>query len=66
MLGKLGVSTVSIEKSSKSISKVSARFNVQKEMFKNIDAAQTLGTNPNDLRKEFEDRQLTTKTFNNL
>jgi len=43
-----------------------ARFNVQKEMFKNIDAAQILGTNPNDLRKEFEDRQLTTKTFNNL
>jgi len=43
-----------------------ARFNVQKEMFKNIDAAQILGTNPNDLRREFEDRQLTTKTFNNL
>jgi len=43
-----------------------ARFNVQKEMFKNIDAAQILGINPNDLRRKFEDRQLTTKTFNNL
>jgi hypothetical protein len=43
-----------------------ARFKVQKEMYKNIDAAQILGTNPNDLRRTFEDRQLTTKTFNNL
>jgi len=43
-----------------------ARFNVQKEMFKNIDAAQILGVNPNDLRQTFQDRQLTTTTFNNL
>ena len=43
-----------------------ARFKVQKEMYKNIDAAQILGTNPNDLRQTFQDRQLTTKTFNNL
>ena len=43
-----------------------ARFDVQKEMFKNINAAQILGTDINSLRREFEDRQLSTKTFNNL
>ena len=43
-----------------------ARFNVMKEMFKNIDAAQILGTNASSLRKEFADRQLSTQTFNNL
>ena len=43
-----------------------ARFNVQKEMFKNIDAAQILGVNANSLRQTFQDRQLTTQTFNNL
>jgi len=43
-----------------------ARFNVQKEMYKNINAAETLGVNSNSLRQTFQDRQLTTKTFNNL
>ena len=43
-----------------------ARFNVQKEMYKNLEAAQTLGTNINSLRKEFRDRQLSVETFNNL
>ena len=43
-----------------------ARFNVMKEMFKNIDAAQILGTNAASLRKEFADRQLSTQTFNDL
>ena len=43
-----------------------ARFNVMKEMFKNIDAAQILGTNASSLRKEFADRQLSTETFNDL
>tara|TARA_R100001163_G_scaffold55261_1_gene42688 strand:+ start:381 stop:4316 length:3936 start_codon:yes stop_codon:yes gene_type:complete len=43
-----------------------ARFNVQKEMFKNINAAEVLGTSTTSLRKEFEDRQLSTLTFNNL
>ena len=43
-----------------------ARFNVMKEMFKNIDAAQTLGTTTSSLRKEFADRQLSTQTFNDL
>jgi len=37
-----------------------------KEMFKNIDAAQILGTNASSLRKEFADRQLSTETFNDL
>ena len=43
-----------------------ARFDVQKEMFKNIDAAQILGVGANSLRQTFQDRQLTTQTFNNL
>jgi len=43
-----------------------ARFNVMKEMNKDINAAQTLGTNASLLRREFEDRQLSTETFNNL
>jgi len=43
-----------------------ARFNVQKEMFKNINAAEILGTDSRSLRREFEDRQLSTLTFNNL
>ena len=43
-----------------------ARFNVMKEMFKDIDAAQTLGTSASSLRKEFADRQLSTQTFNDL
>ena len=43
-----------------------ARFNVQKEMYKNLEAAQTLGTNINSLRKEFRDRQLSVETFNDL
>ena len=43
-----------------------ARFNVQKEMFKNINAAEILGTSTSSLRKEFRDRQLSVLTFNNL
>jgi hypothetical protein len=43
-----------------------ARFNVMKEMYKDIDAAQTLGTRSSLLRKEFADRQLSTETYNNL
>ncbi len=43
-----------------------ARFNVMKEMNKDINAAQTLGTSSSLLRREFEDRQLSTETFNNL
>ena len=43
-----------------------ARFNVQKEMYKNINAAQILGTSSNRLRTEFRDRQLSNETFSNL
>ena len=43
-----------------------ARFNVMKEMYKDIDAAQTLGTRSSLLKKEFADRQLSTETYNNL
>jgi len=43
-----------------------ARFEVQKEMFKNISAAGILGVDVSSLRKEFKDRQISTKTFNNL
>jgi hypothetical protein len=43
-----------------------ARFEVQKEMFKNISAAGILGVDTANLRKEFRDRQISTKTFNDL
>ena len=43
-----------------------ARFEVQKNMFKNIEAAQTLGETPFDVRKTFEERQISSKNFNNL
>ena len=43
-----------------------ARFNVQKEMFKNINGAEILGVESNDLFTEFKDRQLSGSTFNNL
>ena len=43
-----------------------ARFEVQKEMFKNISAAGILGVDTASLRKEFRDRQISTKTFNDL
>tara|TARA_R100000951_G_scaffold42929_1_gene36086 strand:+ start:2668 stop:6690 length:4023 start_codon:yes stop_codon:yes gene_type:complete len=43
-----------------------ARFNVQKEMHKNINAAQILGESSPRLRREFRDRQLSSKTFTNL
>jgi hypothetical protein len=43
-----------------------ARFNVQKEMHKNINAAEILGISRNNLQREFSDRQLSTSNFNNL
>ena len=43
-----------------------ARFEVQKEMFKNISAAGILGVDTARLRKEFSDRQISGKTFNDL
>ena len=43
-----------------------ARFNVMKEMNKNINAAQILGESGANLRREFTDRQLSGNTFANL
>ena len=48
------------------VSSNAARFNVQREMFKNINAAQILGESKIGLMKEFEDRQLTSRTFFDL
>ena len=38
----------------------------KKKCLKTLDAAQILGVNANSLRQTFQDRQLTTQTFNNL
>ena len=43
-----------------------ARFEVQREMFKDLQAAQELGNTKNQLREVFEQRQLSGKTFNQL
>jgi len=43
-----------------------ARFLVQQEMNKNINAAQILGVNKSALKTEFKDRQLSDATFNSL
>jgi len=43
-----------------------ARFNVQKEMFKNINGAETLGVSTNELRKTFKERQLSDDAFRKL
>ena len=43
-----------------------ARFDVQKEMHKNINAAEILGVSRNNLQNEFSDRQLSVSNFNNL
>ena len=43
-----------------------ARFNVQKEMFKNVRAAGVLGVEGTDLRRVFKDRQISSRSFNKL
>jgi len=43
-----------------------ARFEVQREMYKNINAAGILGVDTGALRREFRDRQISPKTFLNL
>ena len=43
-----------------------ARFEVQKDMYKNIQAAEILGETPFDVRKTFQERQISPKTYNNL
>ena len=43
-----------------------ARFNVQKEMHKNINAAEILGVSKSNLQREFSDRQFSTDAFKDL
>jgi len=43
-----------------------ARFNVQKEMMKNLQGAKLLGVSQSELFREFKDRQLSGKTFGML
>jgi len=43
-----------------------ARFNVQKNMYRDLKAAQLLGTSNINLRKEFKERQLSEDTYNAL
>ena len=43
-----------------------ARFNVQKDMFKNIRAAEILGTDTGEMRREFKDRQISPRSYRNL
>ena len=43
-----------------------ARFGVQQEMNKDLTAAETLGVSRNVLSRQFKDRQISEKNFNNL
>src|SRR5210317_256850 len=43
-----------------------ARFNVQKEMFRNLNGAETLGVSTNELIKTFKERQLSDDAFRKL
>ena len=43
-----------------------ARFNVQQNMYKDINAAETLGVDDSRLNTEFRDRQISGSTFNKL
>ena len=43
-----------------------ARFNVQKEMYRDLKAAQLLGVSNTNLKKEFKERQLSDDTYNAL
>jgi hypothetical protein len=43
-----------------------SRFNVQKEMYRDLKAAQLLGVSTGNLKKEFQERQLSQDTYNSL
>jgi len=43
-----------------------ARFEVQKDMYKNLKAAEVLGETPSDLQKTFKERQISSKNYNYL
>ena len=43
-----------------------ARFKVQQSIFRDLEAAQTLGESQSDLRRVFKERQISSKNFNKL
>jgi hypothetical protein len=43
-----------------------ARFEVQKEMYRDLEGAVTLGETPADLQRTFSERQISSKTYNYL
>lgn len=43
-----------------------AKFDVQQNMFNDLNAAETLGVGNNDLRRQFDERQISNEDYNNL
>jgi len=43
-----------------------AKFDVQQNMFNDLNAAETLGVGTNDLRRQFDERQISNEDYNNL
>ncbi len=43
-----------------------AKFDVQQNMFNDLNAAETLGIANNDLRRQFDERQISSEDYNNL
>ena len=43
-----------------------AKFDVQQNMFNDLNAAETLGIGTNDLRRQFDERQISNEDYNNL
>ena len=43
-----------------------AKFDVQQNMYNDLNAAETLGVGNNDLRRQFDERQISSEDYNNL
>jgi len=43
-----------------------AKFDVQQNMYNDLNAAETLGIGTNDLRRQFDERQISNEDYNNL
>jgi len=43
-----------------------AKFDVQQNMYNDLNAAETLGIGTNDLRRQFDERQISNQDYNNL
>ena len=43
-----------------------AKFDVQQNMYNDLNAAETLGIENNDLRRQFDERQISSEDYNNL